>query len=396
MQRIGLGMLVLLLIPTTLLAATVTVSGDGHARIPFELLGGHVWVQGKLNDAESVWVAIDTGASSSVMDVSVAKRMGLKEHGSHQALGAGGSQPGATVSNITLRVGGLTASFKNFDTIDFGPLNSQGRHPFDVVFGSELFEACVARFDYPAGMIDVWENGKDLQAPSETQMPLTFIQHHPYVDAVLKLPGRDPVRGRFAIDTGSNAGVIFSPNDGTRDKVAQSFPRTLEVVARGVGGEVHNRIGRGESFSLGDLTFNRPVVMIPDSTSGGFNAKGTSGNIGGQILARCKITFDYAHHRVGFERAEGFDRPFETDMSGLALVRDDGGLTVRVVNPATPAFEAGMKPGDVITRLDGKPATELDAGKLRSLMQEEGRNLEIEFKRGSTTQTATLRLRRLI
>jgi len=52
---------------------------------------------------------------------------------------------------------------------------------------------------------------------------------------------------RFVIDTGSNAALIVSPNDGTRGQLAQSFPRTLVALSRGVGGEVRNRIGRGES-----------------------------------------------------------------------------------------------------------------------------------------------------
>jgi len=155
MFRATLGVLALFVIPSPLLAASVKIEGDGHARIPFEMVGGHVWVRGRLNEADSVWVVIDTGASQSVMDAGLAKRMRLKEHGSHEAAGAGGVQAGSTVSNVTLELAGFKASFRTFDTTDLGAITTHGRHPFEVVLGSELFEACVVRFDYPAAMIDV-------------------------------------------------------------------------------------------------------------------------------------------------------------------------------------------------------------------------------------------------
>jgi len=394
MHRAALGVIALLSLPSSLSATPIQVAGDGHARIPFEVVGGHAWVQGTLN-ADSVWVVIDTGASQSVMDSSLTTRLGLKQHGSHESGGSGGVQKGATVDNVTLRIGGVTADFDELDTVDFGPL-SHGRHPMQVVLGFELFQACVVRFDYPAGMLDVWDNAHAPKAASGTRLPLTFIDHHPYVNGVLTLPGQPPLKGRFVIDTGSNAGLILTPDDDNRETLAHSFPRTLEVVTRGVGGDVHNRLGRGDAFSLGDLNFNQPLVMIPDSTPGRFSAAKTMGNIGGQLLGRCTVTFDYAHSSVSFERGEGFERPFEADMSGLGVTRDSTGLSVRVVNPATPASEAGVEPGDVLTRIDGKPAATMDPAALRSLMQQEGRKVEIEFRRGDDTQTKTLTLRRLI
>jgi len=396
MFRATLGVLALFVIPSPLLAASVKIEGDGHARIPFEMVGGHVWVRGRLNEADSVWVVIDTGASQSVMDAGLAKRMRLKEHGSHEAAGAGGVQAGSTVSNVTLELAGFKASFRTFDTTDLGAITTHGRHPFEVVLGSELFEACVVRFDYPAAMIDVWEKGHAPHLSTGTQLPLTFIDHHPYVAGELTLPGQAPIKGRFVIDTGSNAALIVSPNDGTRGQLAQSFPRTLVALSRGVGGEVRNRIGRGESLRLGDLTFNRPVVMIPDSTSGRSSAAGTIGNIGGQLLGRCRVTFDYANKTVTFEPGEGFDKPFEADMTGLAVTREPAGFVVRFVNPATPASEAGIQAGDILTRIDGKPASAMDPAALRTLSQQDGSTVEFEFKRGSATQTVTLRLRRLI
>jgi membrane-associated protease RseP (regulator of RpoE activity) len=159
---------------------------------------------------------------------------------------------------------------------------------------------------------------------------------------------------------------------------------------------MRNRIGRAEWFALGEVTFDRPLAVVPDATAGQFSAPGTLGNIGGPILSRCRVTFDYGRRRVGFERGDDFARPFEADMSGLGATRSPAGLAVRAVNPGTPAAEAGLRVGDVVTRLDGRPVAELDGAALRKLLQREGYALRVEYQRGGATRSATLRLRRLL
>jgi C-terminal processing protease CtpA/Prc len=51
------------------------------------------------------------------------------------------------------------------------------------------------------------------------------------------------------------------------------------------------------------------------------------------------------------------DAPFARNQTGLALVPEDGGLTVHYVSPGSPAEAAGWKKGERVTALDGKPVT---------------------------------------
>src|SRR6185503_4915158 len=104
------------------------------------------------------------------------------------------------------------------------------------------------------------------------------------------LPGGQRLAGRFVIDSGSSLAVMLSANAVSRERVVATFPRTLESFGRGVGGELKNAVGRAETFKVGGLTIERPIVVVPALSSGRISAPGTLGNIGGQVLCRNRVT----------------------------------------------------------------------------------------------------------
>jgi alkylation response protein AidB-like acyl-CoA dehydrogenase len=103
-----------------------------------------------------------------------------------------------------------------------------------------------------------------------------------------------------------------------------------------------------------------------------------------------------ANVTLRFERGTDFARPFEADMSGIAFTRDPAGWRVRLVNPDTPAEEAGLREGDLVTSVDGVPAAQIDPNAMRRAMQREGRSVRVGILRGTEASTVTLVLRRLL
>ena len=382
----------------TVPGASVRFTAGGHARLPFELRGQHVWVRGRINGADSVWIVVDTGASSCVLDAAVAERLKLEGAGGEvHAMGAGGAQASRRVRDVTIELDGLSIQRKTIGTIDLSAISAQGGRPMEAIVGYELFAACVVRFDYAAGMMDVWDADRPPDSLGVAVVPMTLQHNHPYVEASLTLPGRAPIEGRFVIDTGSSMALLVTPEVAARDSVLAALPRTVGLVSRGVGGEVENRVGRAASFSLGTLRFDQPTVVVPaPGGAGRISAEGTIGNIGGQILGRCRVTFDYARKRIGFDPAAGFDRPFEADMTGMSLTRSADGSVVRLVNPGTPAAEVGLRVGDRIVEIDGEPAGRIDPPALRRRFQEAGRRVRLKVARGAEVLEVELTLRRLV
>jgi membrane-associated protease RseP (regulator of RpoE activity) len=281
------------------------------------------------------------------------------------------------------------------NTTDLSAFAKAGMRPMQAVLGYELFQNCVVSFDYAAGVIEVWDAEHAPRVTTSATVPMTLAENHPYVDGELALPGRPPIKGRFVIDTGSSMALLVAPEVAARESVTAALPKTMTVMSRGIGGELKNQVGRAASFTLGSLAFSKPTVVIPEP-GGRISVPGSIGNIGGQILGRCRVTFDYAHKQVRFEPGKNFDRPFETDMLGATLTRAEGGTAVRWVNPGTPAAEAGLQVGDVVTHVDGEPVESIDPAELRLRMQNEGRRVTLKIRRGAESLEITATLRRLI
>jgi predicted metalloprotease with PDZ domain len=109
-----------------------------------------------------------------------------------------------------------------------------------------------------------------------------------------------------------------------------------------------------------------PITELVTSERGALADRYLAGNVGGAVLRRFRVTFDYAHERVYF--APGGDAgPDSFDRAGLWLVPAGKELLVEDVIPGGPAAAAGVIPGDRIEAVDGVALTrpDLDAARER-------------------------------
>lgn len=309
---------------------------EGYARIPFDLRGSHVWVRGTIGSSDSLWFVIDTGGSSALLDAAVAESLGLVQHGRIESRGSGGAAAGRLVSNVDIHLAGLTIHCDQLPTTPLVDISTAGRRPMQLIIGHTLFARCVVRFDYAAEVLEVWDPEHAPNPIPGVGVPLKLQQNLPYVEGTLEVSGRPPIRGRFQLDTGSAAALMVGAEVTEREKLMTAFPRTIEQLARGVGGAMRNRVGRAEAFSVGTLRFEKPTVMMQQAGVGRISAPGTVGNMGGPMLGRCRVTFDYAHRKVYFEPGSDFAKPFEADMSGATITPDGAGWAVRLGQPRHP------------------------------------------------------------
>src|SRR5258708_2168643 len=143
-----------------------------------------------------------------------------------------------------------------------------------------------------------------------------------------------------------------------------------EPGAMGVSGEVKLLVGRLPSLQLGHFTLTGPVIHFAQDRKGSFAGSDFSGVIGGELLRRFKVIFDYAHERMILEPNASFADRFEYDMSGIRL-RADGPdfkiLRVSRVVENSPATEAGVREGDVVSAIDGRPTAECSLSQISQM-----------------------------
>lgn len=86
------------------------------------------------------------------------------------------------------------------------------------------------------------------------------------------------------------------------------------------------------------------------------------------------------------------DAPSSPGFLGIAPEERDGVLVVVEVVPGTCAAQIGLEVGDVIVSVDGQPVAELADLRSRMAGRQTGSSIEIKFRRGDETKTASGKL----
>ena len=153
------------------------------------------------------------------------------------------------------------------------------------------------------------------------------------------------------------------------------------------------------ALTLGDVRLSGPVVGLSDAKKGSFSDANYDGNIGTALLKRFVVTFDYARQMLYLRPIVPIPSDFGTfDRSGLWINAAPAGFVVTAVDTRSPAANAGLTPGDVITALDNEPARMQNLSEARKALRvlPAGTVVRIDYRRGSLRKTTRIRLRDLL
>ncbi len=197
---------------------------------------------------------------------------------------------------------------------------------------------------------------------SGTPVPFVFYSHLPQVHGRL---GALPAR--FDIDTGSRAEIDVPTPFVVANSLRARFARGVNAITGwGVGGAAKSYVVRVPSLSLGPVVVENVVAGLSDAKGGSFSDPSCDGNIGSGLLKRYMVTFDYAHQLLYLKPIRPVPADTATfDRSGIWINARDAGFEVAMVAPNSPASEAGLKVGDIITDVGGRKAIPADLSRVR-------------------------------
>jgi len=373
-------------------------SGKSALKIPFELYNNLIFIRTRVNNSFPLWFLIDTGAEVSVIKQSRAESLGLTfgEKGSTEA--SGGSVDFLNVKGVTLSLPGayvLEPTVVAFPLESFEPL--LGRTA-DGIIGADLFNRFVVDIDYGNKTISLYDPKSYRYFGRGEAIPISVKQNSPYVDLLVTQKGRRTSKGVFAIDTGSDSTVVLNGPFARTIKFGESN-KTIESSGLGAGGATKSLIGRIENVTLGRYVIQKPLVRVSEDEKGELASAEFSGLIGGELLRRFRVIFDYGNGIMILESNEHLAEPDEFDMSGITFSYESPGfeiLKVDGVRKNSPATRAGLAAGDIVTAIDGKPASKYNTNQLRKMFRQNGRRLLLEIRRGNKLFRTGILLRRLV
>lgn len=193
------------------------------------------------------------------------------------------------------------------------------------------------------------------------------------------------IKADFIVDTGSNgSGSLTKP---LFDYIVEEKNlKTAEWLGETAAGTLRKSEARIANVTVGQFTCKNLII-----------AEGNFHTLGLGWLRWFRVTFDFHNGKMYLKKGDQFDRPDETDMSGLHVLRIDGKTVVHSLDKAYPADQAGILVEDIILSVNGKPAAAYEMWELRRLLcSGDKKKITMTIQRGKEKMTVTFLLKRRI
>jgi hypothetical protein len=366
-----------------------SIAGGAHeTTVPFHLWNNHIYADVSVNGSKPMTFIFDTGGHS-IIAPATAKELGIHAMGSVSSTGAGDNiVQGGEAMVKSLTVGGATITDQPVTTLDFSPAGVEGANEHGMV-GYEFFARFITRFDYGAHTVTFID--KKYFDPSTAGMPVPMRLYHQFPEI---LGSYDGIPGRFGIDTGSRMPLLLNKAWAEKNGVPKTgTPSVAAQTGWGVGGATHSVVFRGGELKLGDVTIDHPLTMVSTDKGGAGSVESFPSNVGGGVLKRYAVTFDYDNSTMYLKPITGHVEDLDTfDKSGMWINAVPEGFKLIDVTKGGPAEAAGLKKDDIITAINGETAAGMNLPDLRERLRNEKSGTTLTFAvKGKGDVKVTLR-----
>jgi predicted aspartyl protease len=281
----------------TVLAA-IPIAAAPISVVPFRWTPGQIEVQVSVNRSTPEWFIVDTGAEYSILDDSLARRLGLR---TSPRLGR------RFASGVSLRLGNV--ELRNQDLMVFALENfRRQKRAIAGVVGHDLFARYVVEIDYAARTLTLHEPGSWRATPGLHSIPIEFVGRLATVPVSLAITDHDSIPARVILDTGAAQTLIL------RHPYAESHHLLQRATATTRAGSLETEtvtfarlpVAR---LTLGGFSFAHPTLRMYMTAAGAGGDTETDGALGNEVLRRFVATFDYSRSRLHLRPNESIRDP---------------------------------------------------------------------------------------
>jgi len=295
--------------------------------------------------------------------------------------------------------------------------------PVHGIIGYDLFRDFVVEINYSSKFIklhfpELYKRPK--KARTQT-LPLHIVQNKAYVQGHVLMKNKHSIPVKLLVDSGSSDAIWLFEDVGKGLGVPKN--NYEDFLGQGLSGSVFGKRTKIEGISLGSFQLKDAKVAFPDLQY--FNSITSlgdrNGSLGGEVLKRFTLVFNYRERTLSLRKNALFNRPFDFNLSGIDIqhngvryisesladprglvVKDSGKsfgdvqllfenrtrlsvvpeIIVSGIRAGSPGHEAGLQEGDVILAVNGKKIHKYKLQQILHMLNEkEGKRVKVLIER---------------
>lgn len=381
------------------------VGNKNTVEIPFESHNNLIIIPVILNHRMPLRFVVDTGVRTSILtDRTFSDILNISYDREIPLVGADGDrQIVAYVANgISLKLPGVVGQGQALLVLEEDYLQLKNYLGTEVhgILGYELFSRFVVEIDYDDRLLRLYEPYSYKPRKWYRSMPLIVEDTKPYIHTDITLQNGTTIDAKLMLDTGASHSLLIDMDSDPHLYLPENVVRAN--LGRGLGGVILGSVGRLGSIRFGRHEFHDVIASWPDkgSFTDILQRTGRQGTLGGGIMNRFTVVFDYFNGYFYYKRNRNFHHTFEFDMSGLevkvtGLKLDQ--FEIQDIRENSPASEIDLKIGDQIISINGHLASQLTLGEINNLLRiKDGKRMKIQIVRGDQNLRRIFNLRRIL
>ncbi|WP_224529128.1 retropepsin-like aspartic protease [Winogradskyella alexanderae] len=412
-------------------------NGEVGKKINFEFISNLIIIPIEVNGVELSFV-LDTGVSKPILfNLSEKDSLDLKNaktfylHG----LGAEGKLKALRSSENTFKIGNAVSKNQDLYVVYDEAINFTPRIGVLVhgIIGYDVFKDFVVEVNYSAKYIRLHAINafKPKTSKKWKAIPMKVYAKKPYVDTQVTLnKTRHDVK--LLIDTGSSD-ALWLFDDTERGIIARPDMKFEDYLGQGLSGSIYGERSKVDNFKISDFEMDYVNVAFPDSISVDKTKmfKERSGSLGGDILKRFNLFFDYKNETLYLKKNSYFKDPFTYNNSGIVLEHngsmfvkeeiripsydnygDDNNkssvqinFTINYIMKLKPAYKivelrkssnaylAGIRVGDILININGKHAYDFKLPEINKIFHgKTGKTIRLRIERNGESMLFKFKL----
>ena len=330
--------------------------------IPFEVYNNLVVIPVKLNGVVPLNFVVDTGIRSTIITEKLitdilrlpySRKISLNGPGDYIILEA------YVINSVDIVLKGAIGSDLSILVLEEDYLNLRNHLGTEVngMLGYDLFNRFIVGFDYSRNVMTLYEPEYFKPPRRYSEIPLSIEDTKPYIFVKIQMNDSSMAYVKLMVDSGASHAIMLNPDSHENIFIPDyNFDTQIGV---GLGGPISGKISIIKDVEFDKFKFTDVVTSFPNPESypDTIGLVYRNGTMGGELLSRFKVIFDYFNKKIYLKKNHStYKKDFGYNMSGLTVVADGENLDiykVSKVKEGSPAAKADIRINDTIESVNG-------------------------------------------